>query len=131
MELFMNLGDVINIVNSGDLSPLDSMTLSDRVTVSLQTSLLGLGTVFAVLALLWGALVLFRVVFAGIEKKSANAADEAPAAAVPTPVEVVPSAAEVSDDSEVVAAITAAISVMLDKPATSFRVVSFRRSGSR
>lgn len=127
----MNLGDVINIVNSGDLSPLDSMTLSDRVTVSLQTSLLGLGTVFAVLALLWGALVLFRVVFAGIEKKSANAADEAPAAAVPTPVEVVPSAAEVSDDSEVVAAITAAISVMLDKPATSFRVVSFRRSGSR
>ncbi len=131
MELFMNLGDVINIVNSGDLSPLDSMTLSDRVTVSLQTSLLGLGTVFAVLALLWGALVLFRVVFAGIEKKSANAAGEAPAAAVPTPVEVVPSAAEVSDDSEVVAAITAAISVMLDKPATSFRVVSFRRSGSR
>lgn len=127
----MNLGDVINIVNSGDLSPLDSMTLSDRVTVSLQTSLLGLGTVFAVLALLWGALVLFRVVFAGIEKKSANAAGEAPAAAVPTPVEVVPSAAEVSDDSEVVAAITAAISVMLDKPATSFRVVSFRRSGSR
>lgn len=127
----MNLGDVINIVNIGDLSPLDSMTLSDRVTVSLQTSLLGLGTVFAVLALLWGALVLFRVVFAGIEKKSANAADEAPAAAVPTPVEVVPNAAEVSDDSEVVAAITAAISVMLDKPATSFRVVSFRRSGSR
>ena len=127
----MNLGDVINIVNSGDLSPLDSMTLSDRVTVSLQTSLLGLGTVFAVLALLWGALVLFRVVFAGIEKKSANAAGEAPAAAVPTPVEVVPSAAEGSDDSEVVAAITAAISVMLDKPATSFRVVSFRRSGSR
>ena len=127
----MNLGDVINIVNSGDLSPLDSMTLSDRVTVSLQTSLLGLGTVFAVLALLWGALVLFRVVFAGIEKKSASAADEASAADVPTPVEVVPSAAEVSDDSEVVAAITAAISVMLDKPATSFRVVSFRRSGSR
>ena len=35
------------------------------------------------------------------------------------------------DEAEVVAAITAAVALMLDKPQTSFRVVSFRRTASK
>ena len=36
-----------------------------------------------------------------------------------------------ADEAEVVAAITAAVALMLDKPQTSFRVVSFRRTASK
>ena len=111
-------------------SATDVMSFSDRASEALQVSLLGIGTVFAVLAILWGVLEVFRFFFYDLPNKSKKAekkteAPKAPAAA-PAPVVQVQ-----SSDDEVVAAITAAIAVVLDRPASSFRVVSFRKTGTR
>ena len=98
----------------------------------IQTFILGMLTVFAVLAILWGCLEIFRYVFYTIpEKKKANVAAAAPVA----PVAVAePEAIDYSDDGEVVAAIIAAITAMRNDEAaesgvasTAFRVVSFRK----
>lgn len=106
-------------------------TFADRVGEALKTSLLGIATVFAVLAIIWGILELFKVFVYDIPNKKKGAKtevkEEKPA---PAPV-VTPAPVLVSSDEEIVAAITAAISVMLDRPATSFRVVSFRKTGTK
>lgn len=108
----------------------ETMTFSERLSESLQVSLLGLGTVFAALALLWGVLEVFRFFFYdlpnkrknGTEKKAPVKTESAPSAPVAQPVQ---------SDEELVAAIVAAVAQVMDKPASSFRVVSFRKSGTR
>ena len=121
--------------SNGKVIEYSPWTLADRVSEALSVSLLGLGTIFAVLALLWGVLEIFRFFFYDLPNKrkngekaenaSANTASAAPAPAVQ------PAVVSGTSDEEIVAAITAAISVVMDKPATSFRVVSFRRTGTR
>ena len=54
---------------------------------------------------------------------------KAPEPVAPAPVEE--TAEPETSDEEIVAAITAALSVVMDKPQTSFRVVSFRRTASK
>ena len=111
-------------------------TFADRVSEALSVSLLGMGTVFAVLAVLWGVLEIFRFFFYDLPKRKSGEVkkEEKTAKPVkPAPVSA-PVAAPVvntGSDAELVAAISAAIAVVLDKPATSFRVVSFRRTGTR
>lgn len=98
----------------------------------IQTFILGMLTVFAVLAILWGCLEIFRYVFYTIpEKKKANATVVTPVAPV---VEAEPETVDYSNDGEVVAAIIAAITAMRNDEAaesgvasTAFRVVSFRK----
>ena len=113
-----------------------AMTMGERVTMGFQVLLFGMAVVFAVLVLIWGILVLFRVIFYDIpNKKNASAKPAATSSteeAAPE-MEPVPEAVEEpeSDEAEVVAAITAAVALMLDKPQTSFRVVSFRRTASK
>ena len=110
-------------MSSADIySPLESM--ADRLSAAGQTLVLGMLAVFSVLAILWLVLILMGKFFEGkkekaLEKKEA-AVEKAPA---PAPVQV-----SADSDEEIVAAITAAISVMLDKPASAFRVVSFRQT---
>ena len=101
--------------------------------LGIQTFLLGICTVFAVLAILWGCLEVFRYVFYTIpEKKKAEAA--ANAAPIAPAVEAEPEVVETSDDGEIVAAIIAAITAMRSDEAAesgvapgAFRVVSFRK----
>ena len=101
--------------------------------LGIQTFLLGICTVFAVLAILWGCLEVFRYVFYTIpEKKKAEAA--ANVAPVAPAVEAEPEVVETSDDGEIVAAIIAAITAMRSDEAAengvapgAFRVVSFRK----
>lgn len=105
-------------------------TMTDRILYGLQTALLGMGVIFSVLIILWAVLAVFKLVFYKGDKK-----DETPAApkAAPAPVsepELTPVYSE-QNDAELVAAITAAISVMMDAPETSFRVVSFRRTAKK
>ena len=114
---------------AADASAFENMTFADRASEALRVSVLGVGMVFAVLAILWLVLEVFRFVFYDLknpkkkeEKKEAPVVKEAPA---PAPV------ATATDDAEIVAAITAALCVVLDKPATGFRVVSFRKTGTR
>ena len=104
------------------------------VEQGLPTALLGMVTVFAVLALLWGCLEVFKYVFYTIPERRKNGAEvkkaEKPAPApvsAPAPV----AAPAVNTEEEIVAAIIAAITAARAEegiPAsTAFRVVSFKK----
>ena len=91
-----------------------------------QVVLIGMGTVFAVLCLLWACLAVFKVVFHDIPAKRTNK--------VAIEKEIVESVAEPvtsdSQDEEIVAVIAAAIAAAESESggALKFKVVSFRRS---
>ncbi len=110
-------------------------TVADKLEVGITVTLLGMATIFVVLAILWGILSLFKVFFyrqGKPEKKAESAPATAPAptpAPAPAPVEVQP-AAPAEDNGAVVAAITAAITAYTAEDPVfqnGFRVVSFRR----
>lgn len=101
--------------------------MAERMENAGVYALLGLGMVIGVLAVIWGVLSLFEVIFRIRKKRSGedSAADT-------------DASDDVADDDEnaVVAAITAAVSLVLEdeakakgKETSGFRVVSFRRSG--
>jgi len=107
----------------------------ERLALAGQMTLIGMGMIFAVLAILWGVLAIFKLIFAKPEPKKAKAEKKpapAPApVAEPTPV-VAPAVAAQSDD-ELVAVITAAVAAYIatEEPNAyqgGFRVVSFRRA---
>ncbi len=111
--------------------PFDSF--GEAISYSLSKSLFGLLMVFGILALLWGFLVLFKIAFYTIpnkrKAKSEKIKDEktAPVKA-DSAMETVPSAP--SNEGEIVAAITAAISAFRGASGESvggFRVVSFKK----
>lgn len=112
--------------------PLENM--GDRISMVLDMLLRGVGTVFFVLALLWGILAIFSAVLhRGNDKtpaeskkvtRPAPAKKEKPAPAVSAPVQP-------AEDTALIAAITAAVAAYLDQPTTSFRVVSFKRTGKK
>lgn len=115
---------------SSGTEPLTSF--SDKLSTGLTVFALGMVTVFAVLAILWAILALFKVVFYHEKKPAAvKAPKPAPApAAVPAPAAA---PATESDDGALVAAITAAIAAYTandESFAGGFRVVSFRRSSN-
>ena len=112
-----------------DLGPILSPA---RVSYAIRMTVLGMGMVFSVLALLWLVLVIFKNALT--EKPSKAKAEEtsepAPAPAV-TPVPA-------GDDPAIIAAITAAIAATIDSdPALSqqfaggFRVVSFKKKSGK
>lgn len=111
---------------------LTAMNLGERAAYAGRMTLIGMATIFAALAILWGALELFRIALQRgngekAPKASQKAAPTAPAAPA-TPVSPAPT----TNDSEIVAAITAAVSLMLAEEnggvVPGFRVVSFRRT---
>ena len=106
---------------------------SDRISMAVEMLLRGMGTIFFVLILLWFILAIFSKVIHRDEPKPTSAPKapkkEAPKAA-PAPVITEAPVAQ-ADDTALVAAITAAIAAYLDQPTTSFRVVSFKRTGKK
>ena len=114
---------------------LGSILSPARVSYAIRMTVLGVGMVFAVLALLWLVLVIFKNVLAekpAKAKKAEEASEPAPApapAATPAPA---------GDDPAIIAAITAAIAATIDSdPALSqqfaggFRVVSFKKKSGK
>ncbi len=100
----------------------------------LPTALLGIATVFAVLAIIWGFLEIFRYVFYTVPERNKHGEKLASAPkAKPAPVQAAPARASVqsTNDAEVVAAIVAAITAMRAEEnvadPSAFRVVSFRK----
>ena len=96
--------------------------------------LVGMLMIFTVLSILWGVLIIFKLIFARPKKekkaKEAPAASSAPVAETAPVASVAPSA---NDDAELVAILTAAIYAYEseknpDAPVGSFRVVSYRRA---
>ena len=85
--------------------------------------ILGIGTTFAVLSILWAVLELFAVIFN--KKPQSIKADQKAPAVEPTV------ASSDSDETELVAILAAAIAAYTAQPINSFRVVSFRQIESR
>ena len=107
---------------------------AERMTYAFEMTALGILAVFAVLAILWGVLALFKVFMYDMPQKKANATKKAEPApvVVDEPAVVTPVAS--SNDDEVVAVIMAAISAYIsadpalaEEYAGGFRVVSFKR----
>ena len=109
-----------------------AMSFSERMSYGLQVFVVGVATVFAVLIILWLALILFKVFLYDIpqkkaDKKKAAEAEKAPVAKiVPEPV-IEETATE--DDTQLIAVITAAIAAYTSESGNSlpFRVVSYKR----
>ncbi len=118
--------DLSNLTKEDVTTPIENM--GDRLLVAGQTLLLGMAAIFAVLAVLWIVLAIAgKLLSRDVSESKATSAPAVPTVqAAPAPVAA--PVAPVSDDEEIVAAITAAISVMLDKPQSAFRVVSFRQT---
>lgn len=98
--------------------------MSNIISQGAVVAVIGICTVFVVLAILWGVLELMRVFFTA--KKEKPAAPAAPAAPAPAPV--APSAAPAEDDSELIAVLTAAIAASLNQTTTyNLKIKSYRR----
>ena len=118
--------DTLNLI-----SPFALALTKDSVDMLWQTPLLGMVMVFAVLALLWAVLAIFKIVFAKPQKEK-----KAPAPvvdSVPVIETVEKTAIDDADDGELVAIITAAVAAYMatEEPNAAeggFRVVSFRRA---
>lgn len=118
--------DMSNLTKEDITTPIENM--ADRLSAAGQTLVLGMVAVFAVLAILWIVLAVMGRFFTGASPRSEKE-EKAPAASAPQVVQTAPApTAPESNDEEIVAAITAAISVMLGKPQSAFRVVSFRQT---
>ncbi len=107
----------------------NGLSLGEKGALSLKMILMGMGTVFAVLFIIWAVLTVFRLVMDGIKKPKKEKA----------PVDVAVPAREgddATDDGVLIAVITAAVAAYREKEAGSsgrtvpFRVVSFNRSGT-
>ncbi len=95
--------------------------IGNILSFGFQMLLIGMGTVFAVLAILWGALELFRVIFEKAEQHEHKKEEPAPVVAQ----ESAEPATE--DDQEIIAVIAAAVAAANQDSGSKFRVVSFRR----
>lgn len=113
------MNHLLEITNYGEkLAPGDAFTFGGGVL------LLGIGTVFSVLIIIWAVLVCFKFFFHDLKfakKTKKVTVAETPAVVVATPA--------VPNDEEIVAVIAAAIAMAESESAngTKFRVVSFNR----
>ena len=112
------------------LSLLADISYGEKILNGLTVVVVGLSAVFAVLAVIWGVLALFKVFFYDIpeKKKAAKIKEAAPAA--PAPVEEPVEVANEAEDTQLIAVITAAIAAYnagKGKGALPFRVVSYKR----
>jgi Na+-transporting methylmalonyl-CoA/oxaloacetate decarboxylase gamma subunit len=115
------------------------MPIGERVAYALRMLIVGLGAVFAILALLWGILVLARILLhdmpARRKDKSSNVTVVAePATPAPAPAPAPAAQPVAQDNGALIAVITAAVSAAMAEegtlPAGGFRVVSFRRASN-
>ena len=109
-------------VSSVDIAkPIDNF--ADKFLYGGQMLLIGMLTVFAVLVILWIALVLFKVFFHDLPSRPKKVKEET---AEPAPVY---QASESSDSEEIIAVIAAAIAMAENECGGNkqFRVVSFKR----
>jgi len=141
--IYNNIASILALASGMGSSIDTSVPLTERMAIGIEMLVVGLGTVFAILLILWGVLALFKVVFYDLKNPNAKPAEkkaeEPKAEPVPAPA-AAPAPAAQSDDGELVATITAAVAAYLDAEAqangmavcdTRFRVVSFRRAGKR
>ncbi len=119
------------------LNAAESLGLSEKLSIGGEVTLLGIGTVFAVLAILWALVEVLHLLLVGPEpkKKVTKVVEESTTpltapAPVAEPVPVTP-AAPAADDLALIAVITAAVAAASGSSPSSFRVVSFKRANNK
>lgn len=114
-------------------------TTAEKLSIGGQVTLLGMGMVFAVLAILWGLVEVLHLLLAGRsgEKKVTKIVEESHtpitpvAPAAPVAPEAPVASAPVANDLDIIAVITAAVAAASGSSPSSFRVVSFKRANNR
>ncbi|MCI8611506.1 MAG: OadG family protein [Clostridiales bacterium] len=110
-----------------------TMSVSERLLYGLQVFVIGICTVFIVLAILWGVMALFKLFFYTIPNNKKNVqkgdANVKKVENIPS-LEEIPLAAPPANDTQLIAVITAAIAAYNDSCGNTlpFRVVSYRRT---
>ena len=146
MNLFMLNSMALAIRENGTYSPFSGEAFS----FAGQVTLLGMGMVFSVLAILWGVLAIFKIVFAGKSPKepkqpktpkskaSKKDVDEQSAAdviasVISDGVQAHEEDQSTNNDLALIAVLTAAVAAYREQEGTEggFRVVSFKRSSAR
>ncbi|MCD7711369.1 MAG: OadG family protein [Firmicutes bacterium] len=127
----LNIGKLLLDANADGAEEL--ATVGEKATTALQVFLLGLGTVFVVLIILYIVITLMGKIFYHDDKKKATkAAVPEPAAEAVALENAVPE--QETDDGELVAVITAAIAAFSEagggESVPGFRVVSFKRAST-
>ncbi|MBE6679693.1 MAG: hypothetical protein E7598_04130 [Ruminococcaceae bacterium] len=109
-------------------------TISEKLAVGGEVTLRGMGTVFAVLILIW-ILVEFLHLLLGVKTPKVEKVTEATTVpAEKTSEEIatpIPQTAPASDDLALIAVITAAVAAASGSSPNSFRVVSFKRANNK
>ena len=112
------------------LSLLADISYGEKILNGLTVVVVGIAGVFSVLAIIWGVLALFKVFFYDIPEKKKAAKIKAQAPVEAAPAAVSEPAVEETDDTQLIAVITAAIAAYTaDSTGASlpFRVVSYKR----
>ncbi|MBE7022336.1 MAG: methylmalonyl-CoA decarboxylase [Ruminococcaceae bacterium] len=107
--------------------------MTDKFAQGGVVAVIGICTVFIVLAILWGVLELMRVFFtkdAKKEKKPAEKAAPAPAPMAAVAKAPVASAAGAAEDEELIAVLAAAVAAYLGQPVSRFQIKNYRRIDS-
>lgn len=104
----------------------NSFTPSEMLENILTTAVVGFLLVIGILAAIWILLELFGKIFGEKKKPKKETATIVMTETLPD-TEISEESASKSNEYELVAAITAAISAFENKPIGSFRVVSFRK----
>ena len=102
------------------------MNFSETISSGLVVFVIGIGTVFAVLMILWGVLELMRVIFAPKDAKPAKTETVVPQ---PEPAPAVSEAVteESVDDDELIAVLTAAVAASLNTSTYRLNIKSYRQ----
>ena len=111
-------------------------TVSDKLAVGGEVTLRGMGTVFAVLILIWFLVELLHLLLGDktkAPKKEVSVETVTPAESAPVKAEPVAEtvSAPTVPDYELIAVITAAIAAASGSSPNSFRVVSFKRANNK
>lgn len=107
-----------------DFSNFELSQLGDAFLFGGGVLLIGMATVFAVLCVLWGCLVIFRLLCHDLPAKRSKKKKITPVVTTIQKAEET----KVSDDGELIAVISAAIAMAeSDNSGMKFRVVSFRK----
>ncbi len=102
------------------------MSLADAIITGLQTTVVGLCTVFAVLIILMLVLKVFDVIFYK-PLKPAQKEEVKTEKVVPVVKAPVAQSAESEDDEELIAVLTAAIAASLNTTTYNLKIKSYRR----
>ena len=101
------------------------INLTETLTSGGVVAVIGLGTVFAVLAILWGILELMRIIFAPKAAKTTQTESAPIAASASIATETV--SEESIDDSELIAVLTAAVAASLNTSTYKLNIKSYRQ----